>query len=254
KSAKEQQTLLKQLVENGVYRQSDYLTLLLEIQLQESDLNDLQIQYRKELSALKLLCGVRDTSNSNLEQPHIVLNAASIKDSPFLHKFKIDSLQIINEKQIIDRSYKPVISWMSDAGLINNDPSLLYKNLGVSVGISLTVPIYDGNQRVLNYRKLQYTEETRKNYEGYFKQQFDQQIAQLNEELSGTLAVIPKLKQQLSLGESIVKEQRLLLNNGGVTLTELINAVKNLQTLKRGLNQYELKVMSIMNEINYWRE
>ena len=254
KSSMDQQSLLKQLVENGVFRQSDYLTLLLEIQLEESDLNDLQIQYRKELSTLKLICGIRDTSNSNLEQPHIVLNTASTKDSPFLRKFRIDSLQIMNEKAIIDRSYKPVVSWMSDAGLINNDPSLIYKNFGVSLGMTLTMPIYDGNQRVLNYRKLQYSEETRKNYEGYFKQQFDQQVIQLNEELSRTIAAIPKMKQQLSLGEKIVSEERLLLNSGGVSVTDLINAVKNLLSLKRSLNQYELKVMGIVNEINYWRE
>ena len=173
-------------------------------------------------------------------------------NSPFFNRFRIDSLQILNEKTLIDRSYKPAVSWMSDAGLVNNDPSVIYKNLGFSLGMSLTLPIYDGNQRKLNYVKLQMSEETRKGYEDFFRKQYDSQLQQLNNELQRTQAMIPKLVQQLSVAESIVRLDRDLLNNGGISVTDFVIAVKNLMNFRSNLNKYQVKELRIMNEINYW--
>jgi outer membrane protein TolC len=254
KSANNEESILKQMVEKGVYRETDYLSFLLELQLIELDLNDLRIQYQKELSALKLLCGIRDTLSCELLLPDISISTVKPKNSPFFERFRIDSLQIINEKILIDRNYKPAVSWMTDAGLVNNDPAVIYKNLGLSAGMSLTLPVYDGNQRKLNYSKLKLSEDTRKGYEDFFKQQYSQQVQQLNKELRQTLDVIPKLEQQLKIAESIIRLDRDLLNNGGITITDFVIAVKNLVTFTQNLNEYQVKVLRISNEINYWQE
>jgi len=254
KSAYNEESILKQMVENGVYHQTDYLSFLLELQLIDMDLNDLQIQFQKELSTLKLYCGISDTVSFELVLPEISKSAIITGNSPFFDQFRIDSLKLLNEKTLIDRSYKPAVNWMSDAGLVNNDPSVIYKNLGLSLGMSLTLPVYDGNQRKLNYTKLKLSEETRKGYKDFFSQQYDQQVHQLNIELRRTQDVIPKLEQQLKVAESIIKLDRDLLNNGGITITDFVIAVKNLVTFKQNLIQYQVKALRIINEINYWEE
>ena len=254
KSANDEEALLKQMMEKGIYRQTDYLSFLVELQSLEMDLINLQTQYRTIFSNLCLFCGIRDTGSVEVSLPELHFTVPQPHESPFFYRFRIDSLKLLNEKTIIDRSYKPAINWMSDAGLVNNDPTLIYKNFGLSIGMSLTLPIYDGNQRQLNYRKIKMSEETRKGYEDFFRQQYDRQLLQLNDELKRTYEIVPKLKQQYTLAESIVRQDKELLNMGGISVIDFVIAVKNLITIKQNLNQNEIKVLRIINEINYWEE
>jgi hypothetical protein len=66
--------------------------------------------------------------------------------------------------------------------------------------------------------------------------------------------IIPRLKQQYTLAESIARQDKELLNTGGISLTDFVIAVKNLVSIKQNLNQNEIKVLRIINEINYWEE
>ncbi len=254
KSSRDEESILKQMMEKGIYRQTDYLSFLIELQSQELDLNDLELKYNKELSGLKLLCGIKDTNSYQLSMPEITHPLGKSDHSPFFLHFMIDSLNIQNEKIIIDRNYKPSVNWLTDAGLVNNDPMVIYKNFGISIGMSLTLPVYDGNQRKLNYQKLKMSEETRKGYEDFFRQQYDRQLLQLNDELKRTFEIVPKLKQQYTLAESIVRQDKELLNMGGISVIDFVIAVKNLITIKQNLNQNEIKVLRIINEISYWEE
>jgi outer membrane protein TolC len=254
KSSHDEEAILKQMMEKGIYRQTDYLSFLVEMQSQELDLNDLELKYIKELSGLKLLCGIKDTNSYQLSMPEITHPLGKSDHSPFFLHFMIDSLNIQNEKTIIDRNYKPSVNWLTDAGLVNNDPMMIYKNFGISIGMSLTLPVYDGNQRKLNYQKLKMSEETRKGYSDFFRQQYDQQLQQLNEQLLRTMDIIPKLKHQLEMAEVIVRQDKDLLNNGGITITDYVLALKNLKIFRKNLNQYQVDALRIINEINYWEE
>lgn len=255
KSSTDEELILKQLVEKGFYRQVDYFSFMVEFKAQELFLKDLQIQYQKEISVLNLICGLHDTVYTELELPEIKLNTSlSTYGSPFFRRYVVDSLKIQNEKSIIDRNYKPSINWFSDAGLLNNLPREIYKNFGFSVGLSLTVPINDGQRRKLNYAKLKIAENTRNNYAGYFKQQFNQQLQQLYSELKKTQEIIPDVEQQLGFAESIIKQDKYLLNTGNILITDYVMALKNFISIKHNFHQYQVKILQIKTEINYWNQ
>lgn len=254
-SSKDEELILRQLVEKGLYKQVDYLSFMVELKAQELLLNDLQIQYQKEVSALHVLCGLPDTAYEQLALPEIKLNSpVSAANSPFFNRFVADSLKIQNEKLLVDRNYKPSINWFSDAGLLNNLPRDISKNFGFSMGLSLSVPIYDGQQRRLNYEKLKIAENTRTNYAGYFKQQFSQQLQQLYTELKKTQEIIPEVNQQLGFAESVIKQEKYLINAGNISVTDYVTALKNYISIKRNLNQYQVKILQIITEINYWTQ
>lgn len=254
-SSKDEELILRQLVEKGLYKQVDYLSFMVELKAQELLLNDLQIQYQKEVSALHVLCGLPDTAYEQLALPEIKLNSpVSAANSPFFNRFVADSLKIQNEKLLVDRNYKPSINWFSDAGLLNNLPRDISKNFGFSMGLSLSVPIYDGQQRRLNYEKLKIAENTRTNYAGYFKQQFSQQLQQLYTELKKTQEIIPQVNQQLGFAESVIKQEKYLINAGNISVTDYVTALKNYISIKRNLNQYQVKILQIITEINYWTQ
>ena len=138
--------------------------------------------------------------------------------------------------------------------MVNNDPSVIYKNFGMSFGLSFSLPVFDGNQRKLNIEKLSNSELTRKNYREFFRIQYDQQLRQLNESLKRTSEIIPRLEKHRDLARSIVQQNKQLLNNGGISITEYIIAVKNYITIQSDLNQYKIRVLQIINEMNYWKE
>jgi outer membrane protein TolC len=254
-SSKNEELILKQLVEKGQYKQVDYYSFMVELKAQELLLNDLQIQYQKEISALYTLCGLTDTIYPELSLPDIKLNSPGIEaTSPLFTRFVVDSLRIQNEKLQIDRNYNPSVKWFADAGLVNNIPGDIVKNFGFSAGLSLSVPIYDGKQRKLNYEKLKMAENTRTNYADYFKKRYSQELQQLYSELKENQKIIPRVIQQLDYAEIVIKQDKNLLNTGNISIIEYVAGLKNYISVKRNLNQYQVRILQIMTEINYWNQ
>jgi len=244
--------ILKELVNQGFYKQTDYLTFLIELQSLTLQIAGMEIQYKRELSALNNLCGIKDTTTYILLLPELAGNPLGQSPVSLLFmRYKIDSLRIQNQKYLIDRHYKPELKWFTDAGIVNNEPRYIYQNFGISLGLSLSLPVFDGNQRKLNYQKLKSSEDTRKNYEDSFRRQYDQQIRQLNGELRSTQQLIPQMMKQLDLFNELIHQDWMLVNQGTISITEYITALKNYIVSQKDLNQMKIKKLEIINEINY---
>jgi outer membrane protein TolC len=255
KTSSEEETVLKTLVDKGLFKQTDFLAFQIALQALNLNIRDLKIQYQGELTLLKVLCGISDTTGVNLALPQLQpVPYLKGGNSIFFHRFTIDSLRLVNERTLLDRQYKPTLSWFGDAGLVNNEPRYIYQNFGISIGLSLNMPVYDGNQRNLNYHKLKASDETRMDYQNTYKTQYSLQLQQLYTELARTREILPVVRKQLELSGELTRLDLALLNNGGITITDYILAMKNYLNIRRDLNQYEVRIQKIINEINYWNE
>jgi len=255
KQSRDEEKMLGSMVQSGLYKQTEFLSFILELQTIEFQLDDLQTQYQHELSVLSLLCGISDTSSYELALPESALKISNNQGGYlFFQHFIFDSLRIQNERILIERNYKPKIAWYTDAGMVNNDPALIYKNFGMSFGLSFSVPVFDGNRRKIEVEKLKTTELTRQNYQDFFRIQYNQQLWQLKESLKRTNDLIPRLRKHLDLAESIVRQDKQLLNSGGISITDYVIALKNYVTIQANLNHYQIRVLQIINEINYWKD
>jgi len=251
----EEEKILKMWMEKGIYRQTDYLSLKVEILKLERNIRNLDIQYRKEFSNLNLICGITDTTVYKLGLTSIDETIKkSPENSPLFRKFQIDSLKIQTEKILIDLRYKPTINWFSDGGLVNNEPVYLYQNFGISFGLSLSLPVYDGNQRKYNYSKLRVQEETRKNYQEFFRLQYNTQLNQLKDELDKVRLLAADNEKQTEVVKQLLVEDRALLNIGSLPITDYILALKSLlDAMQEGI-QYQVRAQYIINEINFWKQ
>ena len=253
--AKEQEKILKSLTASGIYKQTDYLSFMIDLQGQELQVSELNLQFRKQISDLYILCGIRDTGAFSPVKPELGnLPPVKMEGSPLFRRFYLDSLRITNEKNLIDRNYKPAVSWFSDAGLINNDPKVIYQNFGLSLGLNFTLPVYDGNQRKLNHQKLKSEEVIRAGYAEAFKREYNQQLQQLSDELDQTLALLPAVRSQARNAELLVNQEKELVSKGSGSITDYLIAVKNYLSVRRSLNQYEVRILQIRNEINYLKQ
>ena len=244
--------IVKQFVKNGLGKQTDYLTLMIEAQSQEILVAQLKNQYRKDLILLNDLCGINDTAVYKLDEPHLFIKGMpEIKKSPYYLQFKIDSARIENEKLAIDISYKPKVNWFADAGFLTHNPWNFYQHFGYSAGMSLNIPIYDGKQKELEKQKLVYEENTRKAYENRYHLQYFQQVRQLEAELKTLNDVSLRIDKQLQTSDQLVKSLKEQLESGIILMTEYINAIKNLKNISRNINLIKMQKLQILNELNF---
>lgn len=249
----DEELLLRQLVQQGMYRQTDYLSFDIALQSLQISTRRQQMTYRDNLRQLNLLCGINDTAYHLLAEPDLqpaIPEGKSI--SPFLLQFRIDSLGIINRKNSTGSLYRPRLSWFADAGILGATPSQLYRNTGASFGLNFSMPVYDGKQKKLQYQKLDISESTRSSYQQFFIDQYELQIRQINSLLSENGQLIIQIRKQLADAETLISESRQLLNHGELPVTDFIITIKNYIDIKDQLNQVQLQKQQLINELNYW--
>ncbi len=253
KLLKKEEAILKQLTEKSVYRQTDYLSFLVTMQQQELTITQYRIQYKTDLAALNYLCGIKDTSYTTIALPALQVEVLpDAESSVFYQQFNIDSLKIKNNITQIDFNYKPKVNLYADGGYLSSFAEQAYKNFGVSAGVTVTVPIYDGKQKKMQYNKLSIAEQTRQTYRDYFKTQYQQQIAQLFQQLNSVQEIINQATSQFKYIEALIDANRKLLETGDVHMPDYILAIGNYLNAKNILTQNNINKYQIINQINYW--
>jgi len=250
--AKEEQ-LLKKLTRANVYRQSDYLTFLVTLKQQQLQLLQARLLYKNDYSTLNYLAGVADTSMIELAEPAMQKPVLPDQNSSiFFRQYKLDSLKLVNSRLLVDFSYKPKVSIAADGGYNSDFMGQAYKNFGLSAGFTFTMPIYDGGQRKMQYRKINLQEETRQNYKAFFNMQFKQQIAQLNQQIDENENLVKQIDEQLKYTESLIKVDSELLQTGDVRIADLILAINNYLTIKNLRTTTNIAKLQLINQLNYY--
>ncbi len=248
-----EEDLLKKLTRSNVYHQSDYLTFLVTLKQQQLQLAQARLQYKNDYTTLNYLTGIADTSITELAIPALQKNnTPDLNTSIFFAQYKVDSLKLINSRKQIDFGYKPKINVFADGGLNTAFMGQPYKNFGVSTGFSLSIPLYDAGQRKLQYRKLSLAEETRQNYKAFFNTQYQQQIAQLKQQINENEKLLVQINDQIKYTESLIKVDTQLLQTGDVKIADLILAINNYLTVSNLKTQTIISKLQLINQLNYW--
>ncbi len=248
----QQKDILKNLAEKGIYKQTDYLSFLIEIQNQELQILQLTNQYNKDVHSLNQVCGINGNTKYELVYPELKKQKnTDINNTPQMYQFRLDSLKLINQHAIIDNKYRPTISWFADAGFLSSDAIQIYKYPGFSAGLNFNLHLYDGKQRELNYQKLNIQETMRDYYIEAYKKQYAEQLDQLNEMLLANTILEEQLKKQQATANELIEIFKLQLNMGNVSVTDMINAVKNYVNINKTLNQLKINSFQVINEYNY---
>lgn len=248
-----EETILKKLTQSNVYKQADYLTFLITLQQQDLLVKQFSIQYKNDLNTLKYYCGTTDTLTVILQSPDIsVKPLPGVTQSVFFKQFEIDSLKLTNNKRLVDINYRPKVNLYADAGYNSSLTYKAYKNFGTSFGLSLTVPIYDGRQKQLQYSKIDLTEKTRANYKSFFTSQYQQQITQLTQQLNATEELITDINNQLKYIQALKDVDEKLFGTGEMKIIDYILTLNNYINAKNLITQNKISRLQIINQLNYW--
>jgi len=248
-----EEEILKKLTEKNVYKQADYLSFLVTLQQQQLTRNQLLVQYKNNYATLNYLSGIIDTTTEALAEPAIeVKNNSFANNSPFLLNYAIDSLRLLNERNIIEYHYRPKVNLFADAGYQSTFILTPYKNFGYNFGINLTVPIYDGHQKKLQFSKLDLEERTRQKQKEFFYNQYHQQIQQLQQQLNDLESLAAPVNKQIEYLETLIKVNGKLLETGDIRITDYVLALNNYITAKNLLVQNKIERYLVIQQLNYW--
>lgn len=250
---KKEDSLLKKLTQDNVFKQNEYLAFVVTLQQQLLITSQLETQYNFDQAALNYLAGIVDTTTSRLLDPQ--LNSKTYGDfsnSAFYRQFVLDSLKLANDRMLIDLNYRPKINAYGDAGYNSSLTYKPYKNFGTSVGVNLTIPIYDGKQKKLQYAKIDIQDRTRMVKRDFFMQQRNQQILQLIQQLNSTDKLIDQINKQIKYAETLITVNEKLLATGDIRLTDFILTLNNYFNAKNLVTQNYITRLKIVNQLNYW--
>lgn len=245
--------ILKKLTQKNVYKQADYLSFLVTLQQQQLTRNQLSVQYKNNYATLNYLAGIIDTTIETLAAPDIQLKRSFENfNSPFILTYQIDSLRLENERAIIKYQYRPKVNLFADAGYQSTFILNPYKNFGYNFGINLTVPIYDGHQKKLQFSKLDIRERTRQRQRDFFYNQYRQQILQLQQQLNDLQSLAAPVNKQIDYLEALIKVNGKLLETGDIRITDYVLALNNYITAKNLVVQNRIAQYQVILQLNYW--
>ena len=250
---RKEDSLLKKLTQDNAFKQNEYLGFVVILQQQLLTTAQLETQYKFDYATLNYLAGIVDTTATRLEDPQ--LNSKVFGDytkSIFYQQFVLDSLKLANDRMLVDINYRPKINAYGDAGYNSSLFYLPYRNFGASIGLNVTIPIYDGKQRKLQYAKIDIQDRARLYRKNFFIQQRNQQILQLIQQLNATDRLIDQIEKQIKYTETLIKVNEKLLAAGDIRLTDFILTLSNYFNARNLVTQNHIAHLKIVNQLNYW--
>ncbi|MGN6602061.1 MAG: TolC family protein [Ginsengibacter sp.] len=248
-----EEKILKILTQKNVYKQADYLSFLVTLQQQQLARNQLQVQYKMDYDSLNYLAGIVDTSTATLDAPDLrVIPNLNAKESPFFLSYNLDSLRIENERSLAEVQYRPKVNLFADAGYQSAFQVTPYKNFGYSFGINLTVPIFDGGQKQLAFKKLDLRKNTLQRKRDFFTNQYEQQLQQLQQQLNELKGLSTSINKQINYLETLIKVNGKLLETGDIRIADYVLALNNYITAKNLVVQNQIAQYQVIQQLNYW--
>ncbi|RIY07236.1 hypothetical protein D0T11_16985 [Hymenobacter rubripertinctus] len=251
----QQDVLLRQLVNAGLYKQTQYLSYYLSVRSQEVTVQQNRLTYRRELGTLRYLCGVADTVLRPIEAPappthHALAGLTSITQ----RQYTLDSLNLRLQRQAIDLGYRPRLQAVADIGLQSASLISIQRRFGISGGLQVSVPIFDGHQRQLGYSRLEVAELTRRGYRSFLTVQRQQLYDQLQGQLRATTQLLASLREQLRIANALVDASRQQLATGDLSILDYIQLITSTRNFQFSLTQAETDRLRVLYQLDYLSE
>ncbi len=247
----EQVQIMQKLVKNAIYKQSDLMLLQIETDNFNIEYEKKLATYKQSIADLNLLCGISDTSMVQLKSVDFTIRPDTVKQSQFLTKYKLDSLNIIAQKDLFNQKYRPQLSLFANAGL-----NAIYlpsvNRLGFATGINFTWNIFDGNQKKIQNDKsiiqMQSIAFEKQNFINQYKTNKEKYLNQISS-IDKQIEIVEK---QLSEYEKLIKLYKYQLQQGQVSIMDVKNIIRDISAKQQENLQLKMQKQMLINSYNYW--
>lgn len=241
------------LVKRAVLMESDYLLLQLDIDSKKLELQQIRNNLKTAINQLFSLSGIRLVETDSLSVPELMYTDDPLANF-YQRKFENDSLQVVVDQKVFENQYKPQLSLYGNTGLNAVELTNIDRRVGLSAGLRLTVPIYDGKQRKYNIQQSELKKENLEFYKGNAEIQLENNLKSIEAQLTSLEENIQSIEEQLQKQLNVLEIYKGKLVQGQVSIVDYLNVIQtyklNVQTkLQMQTNRWLLQ--SQYNFINW---
>ena len=247
----QQRTIIKSLAEKGILQQSDLMLINIAIQNMIIEITDLRSAYERNLGDLNELCGLPNIIVKELTVPDIFPEFGN-KQSLFLNRFVLDSLQAVYNLDVANLRYKPQLNFYASTGINAIEIPGIQRKFGAGFGVNLIIPIYDGHQKKLAGQETAIDIGIIDNYKQNFIIRKETRLEAILNDIKNIDDKIMAYKLQSNNYESLIELYKAKLNTGQINMMDYLNILKSYLTLKNELALSETNKLLIINENNYY--
>lgn len=248
----EQIESMKKLVESAIFKYTDKMLLELELQNGLAQQKTNQEDFSNNLYDLYLLCGIKDSLNTNIRWTDLKINnATSIENSYFLNSFRLDSLNIVADRSITELKYKPQLNLFANAGM-NAIYLPTLNRFGFSTGLNFSWNIYDGQQRKIEADKSKVNLRTIAFEKDNFITQKQQNLNKIQSQIEGIEAQIRMSDNLLKKYNELYQAFQKQLAAAGISVMDFKTFVRDYTSKKQEKAILDMQKQILINAFNYW--
>jgi len=220
--------VLELLVKRGILQESDYLLLQLDTESKNLELQQIENNLQVTINQLYTFSGMTAQPMEKLSEPVITKNNLSEETNRFYEqRFVNDSLQIMADQRVFENAYKPQLTAYGNTGLNAVEIPNIEHRLGLSAGLRLTIPIYDGKQRQYNTQQSKLREESLTYYKDNAEIQLKNNLLSINEQIIALQENKMLLDKQIEKQVNILEIYKGKLVQGQVSIVDYLNVIQN---------------------------
>ena len=248
-------SIAKAQYENSTLKRIDYESLEINVANKQSQLSQLQTQYNDQLAHFNYLLGI-PASNQTVISDSIPEDLQALESSgQFLQRHDIRlSYQLIeskeNELKSIRAEKTPAINsyfrynYQSQFNKAGNAFDNDYLFNASTVGVSISVPLFDDNRRKSRINTAQTQLEQLKLQNQHKQDEARMEVVSATGTLSNSQQQYVITKQNLVLAEKVFSSRSALYTEGVTTLMELLDAERELSNAR---NLYIQALIDVQN-------
>jgi outer membrane protein TolC len=247
------QEILSSLAQEGVIPITEVKQIEIELQKNRIDQKAAENTFENDLLKLNIRCGITDSStNVILQKPILPRPSNQLGGNTFVQKFKLDSTKVAVGQRLSELKYKPDISLAVNTGLNAVKFTGIQNHFGLSMGVHVAVPIYDGNQRSMTQKQSHIRQQTIANYQHQFERKRITHIASLRRQIKGANEQETMIAEQISQYQELLQEYQKKLKQGMLSVVDYLTVLHQYMAVRQQRIQIQSKRWRLINELQYW--
>ena len=247
----DQVSIMKRLVENAIYKQTDLMLLKIETENFKIEYEKYLSEYRKNLYDLNLICGIPDTNLVEIKQVKLTIKPDTLKYSRFLKKFTLDSMDVMAQFDMFKQKYRPQLNIFANAGM-NATYLPAFNRFGFATGINFTWNIFDGHQKKIEQNKSFVKIQNIEFEKSYFVNRYNTNKEKFITQIKTIEKQINIVKNQLDEYEELMKLYKIELSQAQISIMDLKNLIRDISAKKQEYLRLQMTKQILISLYNYW--
>jgi outer membrane protein TolC len=242
--------LVELLTKKGILQESDYLLVQLDLKSKTTELQQVQSNLNSSINQLYTICNVESIDQVILLEPNISKNNKF--DTLFLdRKYKNDSTQIEASTLVFNNQYKPKLALYANTGVNSTDITRINHHVGVSGGVRLIIPIYDGGQKNVFAQQQAIYQENLNAYKESNKLQLTNNLKNIQTQIDNTQNNLTAIVEQSAIQSNVLDVYKTKLANGQVSIVDFLNVSRDYRLTQLLKIQIETNLWLLYNQFNF---